>query len=98
VVWSAVERLLRDPALIPTEIARRQAGTSTQQDTLVRERGSYQRQLAQCDKDLARWEKAYLAEAIDVDDFKAKRAESLARQQGITAEFAHLDEQERIIE
>jgi len=56
VVWEAVERVLNDPSLIAAELERRREGTSTQQADLERERQHYKRQLAQCDKDLKRWE------------------------------------------
>src|SRR5262249_47122418 len=75
VVWEAVERALNNPALITAELERRREGTSAQQTDLDRERHHYTRQLAQCDKDLKRWEAAYLGEAIDLADFKAKKAE-----------------------
>ena len=39
-----------------------------------------------------------MAEAIDVDDFKAKPTEILGRQKAIEAELARLDEQQRLIE
>ena len=47
---------------------------------------------------MARWERAYLAEAIAVDDFQTKRTEILARRKGIAGELAHLDEQQQLID
>ena len=55
----------------------------------------YEKQLAQCDKDIARWGQAYLAEAIDVQDFKGQKAEILTRRQCLEQELARLDAQER---
>ena len=98
VVWDAVERALTNPALITTELERRREGTSTQQADLDRERQQYTRQLAQCDKDLKRWEAAYLGEAIDLADFKAKKTEVDARRASAEQELVRLAEQQRLIE
>ena len=63
-----------------------------------RERQHYARQLAQCEKDLQRWEVAYLGEAIDLADFKAKKADVDARRASAEQELARLDEQQRLME
>src|SRR5262249_13969216 len=97
-VWEAVERVLHNPALIMAELERQRAGTSAQQTDLDRERHHYTRQLAQCDKELKRWEAAYLGEAIDLADFKAKKAEVDARRASAEQELARLDDQQRLIE
>jgi hypothetical protein len=49
-------------------------------------------------KDLTRWEAAYLAEAIDVADFKAKKAEVDVRRTSTERELTRLDDQQRLIE
>ena len=98
VVWAAVERALNNPAIIAAEFERRKAGTSTHQADLEREWQQYQRQLAQCDKDLKRWEAAYLGEAIDLADFKAKKTEVDARRASAEQELARLDAEQRLIE
>ena len=97
-MWAAVNRALNNPALIAAELERRKDGTSAQQADLERERQQYQRQLAQCDKDLKRWEAAYLGEAIDLADFKAKKAEVDARRASVEQEVARLDAEQRLIE
>jgi hypothetical protein len=79
-------------------LERRREGTSTQQADLDRERQHYTSQLAQCDKDLKRWEAAYLGEAIDLADFKAKKAEVDTRRASAEQELARLDDQQRLIE
>src|SRR5262249_16454396 len=78
-VWEAVERALHNPALIAAEFERRREGTSAQQADLDRERQHYTRQLAQYEKDLKRWEAAYLGEGIDLAGFKEKKSEAAAR-------------------
>jgi len=98
VVWEAVERVLNNPSLIAVELERRRQGTSNQQGDLDRERQHYERQLAQCDKDLKRWEAAYLGEAIDLNDFKAKKAEVDTRRASAEEELARLGEQQRFLD
>jgi len=98
VVWEAVERALNNPTLIAAELERREDGTSAQQADMDRERQHYTRQLAQCDKDLKRWEAAYLGEAIDLTDFKAKKAEVDARRASAEQELARLDNQQCLLE
>jgi site-specific DNA recombinase len=98
IVWQAVERALNNPALITAEVEKRREGTSAQQADLDRERQYYTRQITQCDKDLKRWEAAYLGEAIDLADFKAKKVEIDARRVSAEQELARLDEQQRVIE
>ena len=97
-VWQAVERVLHNPALIAAEVDRRREGTSTQQTDLDREREQYNRQLALCEKDLKRWEAAYLGEAIDLADFKAKKTEIDTRRASVQHEIARLDDQQRRLE
>jgi hypothetical protein len=53
--------------------------------------------MIQCSKDIARWERASLAEAIDVDDFKMQRAEILSRQKALEVALASLDAQQRLL-
>lgn len=97
-VWDAVQRVLKNPAVITAELARRREGTSTQQADLDRERHHYARQLAQCDKDVQRWGAAYLAEAIDLADFKAKKAEVDARRISAEQELERLMTRQRVLE
>jgi site-specific DNA recombinase len=97
-VWEAVERALNQPDIIAAELEQRRDGTSAMQANLDRERQQYQRQLAQCDRDLQRWEAAYLGEAIDLADFKAKKADVDARRTSAAQELAQLDEQQRFME
>ena len=97
-VWDAVEQALNNPTLIAAELERRRDGTSAQQTDLDRDRQHYTRQLAQCDKDMKRWEAAYLGEAIDLADFKAKKGEVEARRASVERELACLDAEQRTIE
>src|SRR5262249_20887685 len=56
------------------------------------------RQLAQCEKDLKRWEAAYLGEVIDLADFKTKKAEVDARRASAKQELTRLDVEQQAIE
>jgi hypothetical protein len=69
-----------------------------QQADLDREQQQYRRQLVQCEKDLKRWETAYLGEAIDLSDFKAKKADIDTRRASAEHEIALLDGQQRLLE
>jgi chromosome segregation ATPase len=97
-VWAAVERVLRNPALIAQEVERQRQDAGSQQTALDRERRHYAAQLAQCDRDLKRWEAAYLGEAIDLQDFKVKKAEVDARRASAERELARLDAEQRQME
>ena len=97
-VWTAVERVLHDPALIAAELDRRRQGVRDQQTAIDHERQVFLRQIAQCDKALARWEAAYIGEAIDLDDFKAKKAEIFTRRNSCEQELARLDAQQQQLE
>jgi hypothetical protein len=97
-VWQAVERVLKDPEIIAAEVARRREDTSMQQSTLDRERQSYTQQLAQCAKDLARWEAAYVAEVIDLARFKVLKGEIDRRCTGLELELARVEAQRRVLE
>jgi site-specific DNA recombinase len=97
-VWQAVERALNNPTLIADELERRKEDTTTRQAGLERERQVYQRQLAQCDKDLKRWEAAYLGEAIDLNDFKTKKAEVDARRASAEQVLSQLEAEQSLIE
>src|SRR6266446_4739097 len=55
------------------------------------------KQLSQCEKELQRWELAYLNEAITVADFKVKRQDVLTRQLAAQEELHRLDEQHQAV-
>jgi hypothetical protein len=97
-VWDVVKQALENPSVIMAEVDQRKASTTTKQGTLDRERQHYTRQLLQCDKDLKRWEAAYLGEAIDLADFKGKKSEVDTRRASAEQELSRLDDQQRLIE
>ena len=80
------------------EVERRKNGVHTEQSDLERERHIFAGQIAQCDKELRKWEQAYIADAIDVHDLKAKNAEVMARRASLEREIARLDEQQQLLE
>jgi site-specific DNA recombinase len=97
-VWRQVKRALNNPTMIAEELERRKEDTTTRQADLDRERQQYQRQLAQCDKDLKRWEAAYLGEVIDLNDFKTKKEEVDVRRVSAEQELARLEAEQSLIE
>lgn len=97
-VWEAVERVLRQPEIIAAEVQQRKHNVSTEQSDLDRERRIFEGQIAQCDKELRKWEQAYIADAIDVHDLKAKKAEVMARRASLEREIARVDEQQQLLE
>jgi site-specific DNA recombinase len=97
-VWTEIEKVLRQPELIAAEVERRKHGVRTEQSDLARERRLYDGQIAQCDKELRKWEQAYITDAIDVHDFKTKKAEVMTRRASLECEIARLDEQQQLLE
>ena len=49
-------------------------------------------------RELRKWEQAYLADAIDVQDLKVRRAEVTARRPSLEHEMVRLDDQQRLLE
>ena len=49
-------------------------------------------------RELRKWEQAYLADAIDVQDLKVRRAEVTARRTSLEHEMVRLDDQQRLLE
>ena len=94
-VWKAIEAVLRDPHTIAAEMVRQHADFEARHQELDRETQLLTTALARCDRDLKRWEEAYLGEAITLEDFKAKKAEVDARRDSLHAERSRLDEQAR---
>lgn len=91
-VWEAVEDAIRDPKRLHAEIALQYANMETQRHQVTKERQLLETALARCDRDLKRWEDAYLAEALTVEDYKTKKAEVEARRDSLHAEQRRLDE------
>lgn len=85
-----MKNALRDPHTIAAEIVRQQADVDAHRQEGARETQLLTTALARCDRDLKRWEDAYLAEAITLEDFKAKKAEVDARRDSLHAERTRL--------
>jgi site-specific DNA recombinase len=97
-VWHAVEAALNNPTLITDEVARRRAHAGEQDGELVREREALERQLTRCERDMTKWEAAYLDEVIDLADFKAKKADITTQQAALEAELVRVTVQQRQLE
>lgn len=97
-VWEAVEAALRDPHRIAAEVARQHADVEARHQDLDRETQLLTTALARCDRDLKRWEEAYLGEAITLEDFKTKKTEIDTRRDSLHAERTRLEEHARQLE
>jgi site-specific DNA recombinase len=97
-VWRAVERALRNPALIAQEIERQQADTSTQDATLERERLGYAKQLAKCEREYQRLLDIYVDEIITREVFESRKALIDAKRTSAEQELVRLDERRRHLE
>jgi site-specific DNA recombinase len=97
-VWQAVARVLQDPALIAQEAQRRVEEAATQEGAMVRERDGFSRQLVQCEKELKKWEDAYIADVLTLDGFKAKQAEIAVRRATIEQDLDRLAAQQRALD
>ncbi len=74
-VWEIVEELLREPEAFRLELDRRQAGISQRYERSADELATADRELAACDRQLARWHDAYAHEVIDLTEFQRLKAE-----------------------
>jgi hypothetical protein len=97
-VWRAVERCLRNPALIAQEIERQLADTSAQDATLERERLGYAKQLAKCEREHQRLLDVYLDEVITRDVYESRKLLIDAKRTSVERELARLDERRRQLE
>jgi site-specific DNA recombinase len=97
-VWQVVQDALNDPTVITAEVEKRKAGAATRQADLDHERQQYQRQIAQCDKELKLLEAGYLGGGFSLERFKALKAEIAAKRASPEHELARLDAEQRLIE
>lgn len=97
-VWQAVSKRLRNPQLIAQEVQGRDAHADSQRHAIDHERECFSRQLRPCDKELKKWESAYIADILTMEDFKAKKDEIETRRTSAQQEIARLDEQQRNLE
>jgi hypothetical protein len=97
-VWQAVEEALQNPKIIAREVQQRAEHADVEQSTLMREQEAFTRQITQCDKELRKWEAAYVGDVITLDDFKVKKAELAVRRASAEQEITRLTEQQRLLE
>ena len=84
--------------MIASAVQRRAEYADTEQSLMTREREGFPRQLVQCDKEVKKWESAYIDDAITLEDCKAKKAEIAVRRASAQQELTRLDEQQRFLE
>jgi len=96
-VWSIVEDALRNPERIAAAVEEQRRSAQAEQSDIDNQRQFFEGQIAQCEKELRKWEQAYLADAIDVQDLKAKKTEVMARRAHLEQEITSLEEQQRLL-
>jgi site-specific DNA recombinase len=97
-VWVAVERVLRQPELIATEMARQQANAREGRGALIEEIRFIEAALARCDREEHRWAEAYAGEVIGLEELKGYRADISARRQSLQVQQSALRAQLDTIE
>jgi site-specific DNA recombinase len=96
-VWTAVERVLRDPGLIAAEVAKQQQTADEKRAGIDYEIETIDAALAKCDREAQRWADAYAAEVINLAELKAYRADIDSRRQSLLAERTACDRQREAI-
>jgi len=87
-VWAAVVRILEEPELIATEVARQEAQAEDQRAEIAQQMAAIDVALAKCDREAQRWADAYAAAVINLAELKGYRDAIEARSQGLLAEQA----------
>jgi site-specific DNA recombinase len=90
-VWAAVVRLLEQPELIAQEVQRQHDTADDQRAEVQQELTLIEAGLTKCEREQQKWEQAYVDDAIDLADFKAKKAEVEARRQSLLRQRAEAD-------
>src|SRR5262249_6420167 len=90
-VWQAVEHALSNPQLIAEEVARRHDRGDAEASQIEQERTRYLGQLARMERDIQKWEAAYLADILSLADFGEKKQDIAIRQAAIQKEIERLD-------
>ena len=94
-VWGKIEEVLRDPTRLSAIVMRKKADIATHKQEVARERQLLTTALARCDRDLKRWEDAYLDEILTRQEYKEKKAEVDARRESLHAEQHRLEQRIR---
>jgi site-specific DNA recombinase len=96
-VWEAVQRVLERPEIIAAEVARQEASAETQRVELLQEVACIDAALAKCDRESKRWDEAYAAEIVSLEELKAYRADIVTRRQQLMDERAQRQSQMEVI-
>ncbi len=87
-VWEAVMRVLERPDIITAEVARQEASAEAQGAAVQQEVACLDAALAKCDRESTRWDEAYTAEIISLEELKVYRADIGMRRQQLLTERA----------
>ena len=90
-VWTAVERVLAQPALIAAEVERQYGKLDELRDASVREKHPIHAALARCDREDQKWLDAYMKEAITANELKHYRLDIETRRNALHGQVAELD-------
>jgi hypothetical protein len=89
-VWAAVERILQEPDLIITEVARQQTGADERREALMEALSGIEAALAKCDREEQRWAEAYAGDVINLLELKRHREQIAARREPLHAQQTSL--------
>jgi site-specific DNA recombinase len=86
--WAAVVRVLEQPELIATEVARQGSRAVEQRAEIGQHLALIAAGLVKCDREAQRWADAYAGEVINLVELKAYRADIELRRQSLLTEHA----------
>jgi site-specific DNA recombinase len=82
-VWEAIVELLEHPEIITAEVAKQQASAEEQREAVRQELAHTEAELVKCDRAQQRWNDAYEAEIISLEELKVYRADLAASRQSL---------------
>jgi hypothetical protein len=97
-VWAAVVRLLEQPELIATEVARQETHAEAQRAEIGLRMAVLDAALVKCVREAQWWADAYAAEVINLAELKGYRVDIEARRQGLLTEQGALQVQRDAID
>jgi hypothetical protein len=97
-VWAAVVRLLEQPELTATEVARQETHAEAQRAEIGLRMAVLDAALVKCVREAQRWADAYAAEVINLAELKGYRVDIEARRQGLLTEQGALQVQRDAID
>jgi site-specific DNA recombinase len=97
-VWKALEAAIQDPEMIADGIRTKQQEARLTQAEIDQERSAFLAQIAQCEKEVQKWEQAYLDDVIEGPELKDKKAAIALRHRSAAEELVRLDALQRTLD